>query len=297
MAHEAEVGRARPGDPATAGGLGQRLFRLSTRSAGLSYVAKEGDKQIVGFIFAQMVAFFDGMEKAVWVESIGVEPEFRRMGIGYKLLRKHLAWRARRKGPRSCRASDLSGQHQLLVAAQEAGLLRRGQEGRVPGPDESFDDQLKRKSSAPVFLLCGQVVRPAPSLVRRMASYRSRPSALFRTPMRHCLHLIAAMGGTSPRFLGERGHPVPRALVRSGAPRTCARSRCGPGAVPCCRTTPAAGSGRSRRSSGRSPAHRSAACTRPGSPGRRAPRRRPGRGGGTSPSGTFWHQPLPTATV
>ncbi|NLK25878.1 MAG: GNAT family N-acetyltransferase [Euryarchaeota archaeon] len=59
------------------------------RDSGLSFVAKEGD-QVIGFIFAQIINWIDGIEKVVWVENIGVDPEFRRMGIGYMLLR-HLA--------------------------------------------------------------------------------------------------------------------------------------------------------------------------------------------------------------
>lgn len=66
------------------------------RDGGLSFMAKEGDK-VVGFIFAQMIPWIDGIERAVWVENIGVDPEFRRMGIGYLLMRR-LAEEGKKQG-------------------------------------------------------------------------------------------------------------------------------------------------------------------------------------------------------
>ena len=62
------------------------------KGSGLSFVAKEGD-QVVGFVFAQMVPWIDGIEKAVWLENIGVD-EYRRMGVGYMLL----TWQEGRRG-------------------------------------------------------------------------------------------------------------------------------------------------------------------------------------------------------
>ncbi|NLI73643.1 MAG: GNAT family N-acetyltransferase [Euryarchaeota archaeon] len=66
------------------------------RDAGLSFVAKESNK-VVGFIFAQIIPWISGIEKAVWVENMGVDPEFRRMGIGYLLMRR-LAEEGKKKG-------------------------------------------------------------------------------------------------------------------------------------------------------------------------------------------------------
>jgi len=66
------------------------------RDGGLSFVAKEGDK-VVGFIFAQVIPWIDGIEKVAWVENIGVDQEFRRMGIGYLLMRR-LAEESKKQG-------------------------------------------------------------------------------------------------------------------------------------------------------------------------------------------------------
>lgn len=53
---------------------------------GLSYVAKE-DSMIVGFIFAQIIPHILSLPSVIWVENLGVHPEFRRKGIAYKLLK------------------------------------------------------------------------------------------------------------------------------------------------------------------------------------------------------------------
>ena len=55
--------------------------------SGLSFVAEE-DGENMGFIFAQMLHHVYNVENLVWIENMGVHPYFRRMGIGYKLLRK-----------------------------------------------------------------------------------------------------------------------------------------------------------------------------------------------------------------
>jgi L-amino acid N-acyltransferase YncA len=91
------------------------------RNTGLSFVAKEGDK-IVGFIFAQSVAWIDGIEKAVWVENIGVEPEFRRMGIGYLLL-KHLAVESKKQGAQVLHSSVSPDNISSLLLHKKLGFL------------------------------------------------------------------------------------------------------------------------------------------------------------------------------
>ncbi len=53
---------------------------------GLSLVAEE-DGEILGFIFAQMLEKVYNVQRMLWIENMGVHPYFRRMGLGYKLLR------------------------------------------------------------------------------------------------------------------------------------------------------------------------------------------------------------------
>ena len=53
---------------------------------GLSFVAEE-DGEIMGFIFAQMLHHVYNTENMVWIENFGVHEYFRRIGIGYRLLR------------------------------------------------------------------------------------------------------------------------------------------------------------------------------------------------------------------
>ena len=89
--------------------------------SGLSFVAKEGDK-VVGFVFAQMVPWVDGIEKAVWLENIGVDPEFRRMGIGYMLL-KHLAIEGKKQGAQVLHSSIAPDNLSSLLLHKKLGFL------------------------------------------------------------------------------------------------------------------------------------------------------------------------------
>jgi L-amino acid N-acyltransferase YncA len=91
------------------------------RDSGLSFVAKEGDK-VVGFVFAQMMHWIDGIENAVWVENIGVDPEFRRMGIGYMLLR-HLALEGKKKGGQVLHSSIAPDNISSLLLHKKMGFL------------------------------------------------------------------------------------------------------------------------------------------------------------------------------
>ena len=54
---------------------------------GLSFVAVE-NKQVVGFVFAQMMEHINNVDKVLWIEDMGVHPDHRRKGIGLKLLNK-----------------------------------------------------------------------------------------------------------------------------------------------------------------------------------------------------------------
>ena len=68
------------------GASGKGSFQLYLES-GLSFVAEE-DGEIMGFIFAQCLHHVYNVENLVWIENMGVHPYYRRMGIGYKLLRQ-----------------------------------------------------------------------------------------------------------------------------------------------------------------------------------------------------------------
>jgi ribosomal protein S18 acetylase RimI-like enzyme len=91
------------------------------RDQGLSFIAKEGDK-VVGFLFAQMVHWIDGIENAVWLENIGVDGEFRRMGIGYMLLR-HLALEGKKKGAQVVHSSIAPDNISSLLLHKKMGFL------------------------------------------------------------------------------------------------------------------------------------------------------------------------------
>lgn len=67
-------------------GASSRGFFPHYVQSGLSLVAEE-DGEILGFIFAQMLEKLYNVQRMLWVENMGVHPYFRRMGIGYKLLR------------------------------------------------------------------------------------------------------------------------------------------------------------------------------------------------------------------
>lgn len=67
------------------GASSSRSF-MSYIEGGLSFVA-EDDGEILGFIFAQMLHHVYNTENMVWIENIGVHEYYRRVGIGYRLLR------------------------------------------------------------------------------------------------------------------------------------------------------------------------------------------------------------------
>ena len=73
------------------------------RDSALSFVAKEGG-QAVGVIFSQMLHWIDSVENVAWVENICVGEEYRRMGVGYLLMR-HLAQEAKKQGAQIIQSS------------------------------------------------------------------------------------------------------------------------------------------------------------------------------------------------
>ena len=54
---------------------------------GLSFVALEEDHP-VGFIFAQILHHVYNTKDLVWVENFGVHPNYRRSGVGYRMLER-----------------------------------------------------------------------------------------------------------------------------------------------------------------------------------------------------------------
>ncbi|MDW5564083.1 MAG: GNAT family N-acetyltransferase [Methanomassiliicoccus sp.] len=91
------------------------------RDSKLSFVAKEGDK-VVGFVFAQMVSWIDGIENAVWLENIGVDVEFRRMGVGYMLL-KRLAQEGQKLGAQVVHSSIAPDNISSLLLHKKLGFM------------------------------------------------------------------------------------------------------------------------------------------------------------------------------
>lgn len=68
-------------------GASNRSAFPSYLEGGLSFVAEE-DGEVMGFIFAKMLHHIYNAENLIWVENMGVHTYYRRMGIGYKLLRE-----------------------------------------------------------------------------------------------------------------------------------------------------------------------------------------------------------------
>ncbi len=87
----------------------------------MSFAAKEGDK-VVGFIFAQMVHHIDSVPNVVWIENIGVDPEYRRMGIGYLLMKK-VAEEGKKKGAQIVHSSISIDNTRSLLLHRKLGFL------------------------------------------------------------------------------------------------------------------------------------------------------------------------------
>jgi len=94
------------------------------KEAGMSYVAIE-DKQIVGFIFAQMVQHVFNVEKVVWIEGLMVHPLQRRKGIGYKLLRKVSA-EGKKKGAKAVQSVILQDSQSAIMLHKKVGFFIDG---------------------------------------------------------------------------------------------------------------------------------------------------------------------------
>ncbi|MDI3482710.1 MAG: hypothetical protein PWQ88_581 [Candidatus Methanomethylophilaceae archaeon] len=68
------------------GASNPRSFRHYVEE-GTSFVAEE-DGIAVGFIFAKMVHHIYNVENMLWVENMGVDPYYRRLGIAYRMLQR-----------------------------------------------------------------------------------------------------------------------------------------------------------------------------------------------------------------
>lgn len=96
-------------------------FYLDT---GMSFVAREGGN-IVGFIFARMIDFIYGIDRIAWIENLGVHPEYRRLGIGYRLIKK-VAEAAKEKGAEILVSSIMSDNIESLMLHKKLGFLLEG---------------------------------------------------------------------------------------------------------------------------------------------------------------------------
>ena len=94
------------------------------KDAGLSYVAIE-DKQIVGFIFSQMVEHVFNVDKVVWIEGLMVHPMQRRKGIGFKLLRK-VAAEGKKKGAKAVQSVVLQDSQSTIMLHKKVGFFIDG---------------------------------------------------------------------------------------------------------------------------------------------------------------------------
>lgn len=94
------------------------------KDAGLSYVAIE-DKQIIGFVFAQMVHHVYNVDKVVWIEGLMVHPMQRRKGIGFKLLRKVSA-EGKKKGAKAVQSVILQDSQSSILLHKKVGFFIDG---------------------------------------------------------------------------------------------------------------------------------------------------------------------------
>jgi aminoglycoside 6'-N-acetyltransferase I len=88
---------------------------------GLSFVAVE-NKQVVGFVFAQMMEHINNVDKVLWIEDMGVHPDHRRKGIGLKLLNKVTA-EGKKKGAKAAESAIMADLLPSLMMHRKAGFF------------------------------------------------------------------------------------------------------------------------------------------------------------------------------
>jgi L-amino acid N-acyltransferase YncA len=96
-------------------------FYLGT---GLSFLAREGER-VVGFIFSRVIEYVYGMNRLVWIENMGVDPQFRRQGIGYRLVQR-VVQEARRKGAEALVSSIMLDNMESIMLHKKLGFLLEG---------------------------------------------------------------------------------------------------------------------------------------------------------------------------
>ncbi|HUV25674.1 MAG TPA: GNAT family N-acetyltransferase [Methanomassiliicoccales archaeon] len=90
-------------------------------NGGLSFVARE-DGMIVGFIFAQQMRYVQSLKKVVWIENMGVHPDYRRQGIAVLLIRK-LVQESKEKGADAVLSSVTLDNRESIMLHARLGFL------------------------------------------------------------------------------------------------------------------------------------------------------------------------------
>lgn len=96
-------------------------FYLGT---GLSFLAREGER-VVGFIFGRVIEYVYGMNRLAWIENMGVDPQFRRQGIGYRLVQR-VVQEARPKGAEALISSIMLDNMESIMLHKKLGFLLEG---------------------------------------------------------------------------------------------------------------------------------------------------------------------------
>jgi ribosomal protein S18 acetylase RimI-like enzyme len=90
-------------------------------SGGLSFVARENGL-VVGFIFAQVMRHVQSLNKVVWIENMGVHPDYRRQGIATILVRR-LVQATREKGIEAIFSSVTADNQESIMLHAKLGFL------------------------------------------------------------------------------------------------------------------------------------------------------------------------------
>lgn len=89
--------------------------------AGLSYVAKE-NSILVGFIFAQILPHILSVPKIVWIENLGVHPDYRRKGIAYRMLRT-VAIEGKKRGAKAVHSTIMPDNIKSIMLHKKLGFF------------------------------------------------------------------------------------------------------------------------------------------------------------------------------
>ena len=89
--------------------------------SGLSLAAVD-DGKIIGVLFAQMLHHVNNVENLVWIEDIAVDPDYRRMGMGFKLLRR-LAENSKAMGSTAIHCTIAPGNLPAIMLHKKIGFF------------------------------------------------------------------------------------------------------------------------------------------------------------------------------